>query len=288
MKTASLFSRWAALALGASLSASLLSAQVKFPAPSPHSHLKQTVGLTEIEIDYSRPGVKGRTIFGELVPYGEIWRTGANASTKLTVSGDVEIGGTEVPAGTYALYTIPEKSAWSIILSKKADLWGAYGYDESNDLVRFTVSSERLSNPVETFTIGIRDVRDSGANLALEWENTRVSIPIKADPHAQVMVQLQDAMSNDEPKKPDFLFNAGYYYFSHGEDANQAYAWVDEAIAKRAEPAYWMYALKAEILVALERKPEAVAAAEEALSLAKKASDGGYVRKMKALLAENS
>jgi len=264
------------------------SAQVDFPAPSPHAHFKQMVGLTEIEIDYSRPGVKGREVFGSLVPYGVVWRTGANAPTKLTVSEAVEIGGVQVPAGTYALYSIPNRMEWTIILSQKTDLWGAYGYDEANDLVRFKVSPERLPNPVETFTIAVADLSDKGAKLRIEWDNTRVSIPIKADPHAKVMAQLGEVMSSAAPKKPSFLFNAGFYYFSHGEDANQALVWVDDAISLRTEPAYWMYALKAEILVSLKRKDEAIKTAEEALKLARAAKDLGYARKMESLLLENS
>jgi len=258
---------------------------VKFPELSPRSQLRQIVGLTEIEIDYSRPSMKGRRIFGALEPYGEIWRTGANASTKFRVSDDVEMAGAKVPAGTYGLFTIPGEDVWSVILSKKSDLWGAFDYDPSEDFVSFGVIPERLSSSVETFTIEIADLTDSGANLTLEWENTRITIPIVADPHKKVMAQIAEAMASSEPKDIGFLFQAGFYYFKHGEDAIQALAWVDEAISGHEKPPYWMLGIKAEILVALDRRTEVKVYAMMAMRLAIEANNLGFARRMEVLLA---
>jgi hypothetical protein len=146
------------------------------PAPSPACSLKQRVGTTDIEIVYSRPGVKGRTIFGGLVPYDKVWRTGANEATRITFSAPVKVNGADVAAGTYGLFTIPGEKEWTIILNKTAQQWGAFKYDEKADLVRVKAAPVKLAEPVETFTIDINDIRDDSATLNLIWEKTRVPV----------------------------------------------------------------------------------------------------------------
>jgi hypothetical protein len=148
------------------------------PAPSPACTLKQRVGTTDIEIVYSRPGVKGRTIFGDLVKFDEVWRTGANASTKISFSKPVKFEGKEVPAGTYALYTIPGKTEWTVILHKDTSLWGATDYKPDNDLVRVKAVPVKLAEPVETFTIDVNNIRDDSATLDFIWEKTRVPVKL--------------------------------------------------------------------------------------------------------------
>lgn len=152
--------------------------RAKAPAPSPACTLKQRVGLTDIEIVYSRPGVKGRTIFGGLVPYDKVWRTGANEATRITFSTAVKFNGADVPAGTYGLFTIPGKDEWTVILNKTPSQWGAFHYDEKADLLRVKATPVTLADPVETFTIDINDLRDDSATLDLVWEKTRVPVKL--------------------------------------------------------------------------------------------------------------
>jgi hypothetical protein len=148
------------------------------PAASPACTLKQRVGLTDIEIVYSRPGMKGRQVFGGLVPYDKVWRTGANQATKITFSAPVTLGGAEIPAGTYALMTIPGEKEWTVIINKTASQWGSFRYDEKADLVRVKAAPVTLAEPVETFTIDINDLRDDSATLNLIWEKTRVPVKL--------------------------------------------------------------------------------------------------------------
>lgn len=171
------------VAFGAFLSLAVLaSAQPNKPAPSPHQTVTQVVGTTAVTVDFSRPGVKGREIFGGLVPFGTVWRTGANASTKVKLAGDAVIGGLEVPAGEYALYTIPGEQEWTIILSKDTGLWGSGGYDEANDLGRFVAAPAPLEDAVESFTIGFDTFLDYKATMFLAWDHTRVEFPIETMP----------------------------------------------------------------------------------------------------------
>jgi len=164
---------------------STLSAQRNGPAASPHQTVTQIVGTTAVSVDYSRPGVKGREVFGGLVPFDKIWRTGANASTKLKLAGPATIGGVDVPAGEYALYTIPGEDEWTIILSKDTSLWGAGGYDAANDLGRFTVEPTELDDVVETFTIDFEKFDGYTAHMFLAWDETKVAFPIKTQPAAE-------------------------------------------------------------------------------------------------------
>ncbi len=257
---------------------------VEFPQASPACTLKQRVGLTDIEIEYSRPSVKGRKIMGELVPYGEIWRTGANSATKLTFSTDVTIGGEAVPAGTYALFTIPGAAEWTVILSQVTGQWGSYAYDAKDDLMRVKVKPSVLAEPVETMTISIGDLRDESATLAILWEKTRVAVKIETNLVAQLVPQIEAAMAG-EGKKP--YFPAAMFYYNHNLDLKKALAWIDEAIKERPD-GLWIIHRKGLILERMGDKAGAKAAAQQSLELAKKA--GGslgaeYTRLNEALIA---
>src|ERR1051325_3156493 len=161
--------------------ATLCAAEEKFQFPdaSQHATITQRVGLTNVTVDYSRPNMRGREIFGGLVPYGKVWRTGANESTKIKFSDAVKIGGKEAAAGEYSFFTIPDREEWTIILSKNTKLWGAYDYKEDTDAVRVTAKPAALSDPVESFTIGFDNLKDDGATIALEWEKTRVPVELE-------------------------------------------------------------------------------------------------------------
>jgi hypothetical protein len=248
--------------------------KVDFPAPSPACTLKQHVGLTDIEIVYSRPGVKGRPIFGGLVPYGQVWRTGANNATKITFSTPVKLNGAEIPAGTYALFTIPGETEWTIIINKGAAQWGAFQYNETNDLVRVKATPLKLAEPVETFTIEINDIRDESATLNLTWEKTRVPVKLEVELVSKLVPQIEAVMSAAEGRKP--YYQAALFYYDHGQDLQKASKWVDAAIAERE--AYYIVNLKARILARLGDKEGAIAAAKRSTELAIKAKDTGYVK----------
>jgi hypothetical protein len=254
--------------------------KLEFPQASPACTLKQRVGLTDVEITYSRPGVKDREIFGAVVPYDKVWRTGANGATKLVFSTDVKLNGNNVPAGTYALMTIPGKDEWTIIINKGADQWGSYKYDEKNDLVRFKAKPVALDKSVDAFTIEFNDIRDESSNLNIAWDKTMVPIKLEVNYADKLISDIDKVMSSDDPKKP--YFQAAAFYFNHGQDLQKANKWVDAAIAERE--AFYIVHLKAQILEKLGEKKEALAAAKRSSELAEKANDGAYVRLNEALI----
>ncbi|MBK1880269.1 DUF2911 domain-containing protein [Pelagicoccus mobilis] len=262
------------------------SAQLRTPAASPFSSVEQKVGLTDVSIEYSRPSMKGREVFGGLVPFGAVWRTGANQPTKLTFSEDVVLGGKDVPAGTYALYTIPGEDEWTMIVYKSTELWGSFGYDQTNDQARFTVKPQQLSKEVETFTIGIDGLRNDSATVYLDWEKTRVAFSLEVDTTAQVLSQIEELKDKPEFQKVNVLFSAGTFYHEAGIELETALEWVSKACEKRKQPAYWMYARKARIEADLGLKAEAKASAEKTLELATAGGNPDYQKIAKEILAK--
>ena len=247
--------------------------KVDFPAASPACTLKQHVGLTDIEIVYSRPGVKARPIFGGLVPYGQVWRTGANNATKITFSTPVKLNGAEIPAGTYALFTIPGETEWTIIISKDTAA-SIFNYNQTNDLVRVKATPVKLSQTIETFTIEFTDIRDESATLNLLWEKTLVPVKIEIELTGKLVPQIEAVMSAAEGRKP--YYQAALFYYDHGQDLQKASKWIDAAIADRET--YYIVHLKAKILARLGDKEGAIAAAKRSTELAIKAKDTGYVK----------
>lgn len=249
-------------------------AKIEFPAASPLCSLKQRVGLTDIQVEYSRPGVKGRDVFGSMIPYGQVWRTGANSATKLVFSTPVKLNGNEIPAGTYALMTIPDKDEWTVIINKGSDQWGSYKYDQSADLVRFKVKPIALDRPVETLTIDFDDIKDESSELKLAWDKTKVPMKLEVNYVDKLTKQIEDEMASDDPKKP--YFQAAMFYFNHEKDLQKANKWVDAALAERE--AFYIVHLKAKILAKLGDKAGALAAAKKSTELATKANDTAYVK----------
>jgi len=247
--------------------------KVDFPAASPACTLKQHVGLTDIEIVYSRPGVKGRPIFDGLVPYGQVWRTGANNATKITFSTPVKLNGAEIPAGTYALLTIPGETEWTIIINKDTAA-SIFNYNQTNDLVRVKATPVKLSQMIETFTIEFTDIRDESATLNLLWEKTLVPVKIEIELTGKLVPQIEAVMSAAEGRKP--YYQAALFYYDHGQDLQKASKWIDAAIAERET--YYIVHLKAKILAKLGDKEGAIAAAKHSTELAIKAKDTGYVK----------
>lgn len=259
--------------------------KVDFPAPSPAATLKQRVGLTDIEITYSRPGVKGRTIFGGLERWGEVWRAGANAATKVTFSTPVKINGSAIPAGTYGLFALLGQDEWKIIFNKVPDQWGSYKYDAKDDVLRVSAKPVQLANLVESFTIDLNDLRDESATLNLSWEKTRVSVKIEVDVSSTLVPQIEAVMASDESKKP--YVPAAMFYYEHNLDLKKAVAWMDAAIAAQPDAFYYVYR-KALILEKMGDKAGAKATAQASLDAANKASGGikdEYVALNQAILA---
>lgn len=260
--------------------------KLEFPAPSPAATMTQRVGLTDIEINYSRPGVKDRQIFGELVPYGQVWRTGANAATKIKFSTPVRLNGTAIPAGTYELFTIPTPEEWTIIVHKDSSDWGAYRYDPRNDVARFSAKPVATPTLIETFTIGLSDVRDESAMLTLSWEKVSVSIKLEVDVMKVLLPQIEAVMASSAEKKP--YFQAAMFYLDRQYNLPKAAEWMDAAAAAQPD-AFWIHYHKARLLAALGHKEAAIASAQKSVELAEKA--GGavqdeYIRLNKALLAK--
>lgn len=255
--------------------------QLKIPAPSPTQTLKQNFALSDITIEYSRPGVKERVIYGDLVPFGKIWRTGANASTKITFGEDVTVEGKPVAAGTYALYTIPNKDSWDILFYKDLTLGGnVNNYKPENELFRFKVKPTTLSNKVETFTINVTDIKSKSANIELTWENTKVAFSVTADIDATIMKNINSALAKDS--RP--YFQAANYYYENDKDMNQALAWVDKAIEQNK--AFYIVHLKAKIQMKLKDYKGAITTAEQSLALSKEANSDDYVKLNEKLIAD--
>jgi hypothetical protein len=272
-----------AVAFGFAHSSFAQAPKVDFPAASPGCTLKQRVGLTDIEIVYSRPSMKGRKIFSAdgLVPFGQVWRTGANNATKITFSTDVKLNGANVPAGTYALFTIPGENEWTIIINKGAAQWGAFQYDEKVDVVRFKTTPIKLAEHIETFLIEFNDIRDESANLNLIWDDTVVPINLEVEFASKLIPQIEAAMAAEGGNKP--YYQAAMFYYDHGQDLQKASKWIDAAIAQR--DAHYMEYLKARILAKLGDKAGAIAASKRSTELAIKAKDTGYVKLNEDLIA---
>ncbi|MDR3614455.1 MAG: DUF2911 domain-containing protein [Candidatus Obscuribacterales bacterium] len=246
--------------------------KLEFPAASPFCTLHQRVGLTDIEISYSRPSTKGREIFGGMVPFDKVWRTGANGATKLVFNTAVKLNGTEIPAGTYALMTIPGKDQWTIIINRGAEQWGSYKYDETADVAKFQVAPVKLDRAVETFTIEFDQLTDVTATLKLLWDKVEIPIKLEVDYIDQLASRVESVMASDEPAKP--YFQAAQFYLNHNKDLKKALTWIDAAIAER--DAFFIVHVKAKILAKLGDKAGAIAAAKHSKELAEKINELSY------------
>ncbi len=253
---------------------------IKTPAPSPSQTIKQDFALSSIEVNYSRPSAKGRKVFGDLVPYGKLWRTGANGATKITFGEDVKVGGVAVKAGSYALYSIPGQNEWEIILNKGVNNGGLTGYKTEEDVARFKAPVAALPFSIETFTIVLGDVTATSASVTILWENTAAAFTVTADIDNKIMAQIDQTMNADS--RP--YFQAASYYFDNGKDLKKALEWTDKAIASSPD-AFWMVHLKAKIQAKLGDKAGAQTSAQKSIALAKKAMNDDYVALNEKLIA---
>jgi hypothetical protein len=241
---------------------------LRTPAPSTAQTVKQEFGLGTIELSYSRPNAKGRTIFGDLVPYGAVWRTGANSATTLTFSDEVIIGGKKIPAGKYGLLSIPGAAEWTIIISKQLDVTSPSAYKQEMDVLRMNVPTVSLPFPIETFMILFEKVKSNELEMMIIWESTMVSIPVKTDIESKIMGQIDNLMNKDN--KP--YYNAAMYYMDNNKDLNQAATWLDKAV-EQSPNAFFIWYQKARCLSLLGKKAEAKAASVKSLELAKAAKN---------------
>lgn len=260
-----------------------LEAQIQTPQASPTATLTQKVGLTEIEITYSRPGVKDRTIFGDLVPYDQFWRTGANAPTRVTFADDVMIGGKDLEAGSYSLFTYPGEDQWTIIFSNATSLPGADGYDESQDALRLEITPSELEHKVETFTIDVNNIRNNTATIDLIWENTIVSIPVSLNTDEAVFASIEQMMNG--PSGNDY-HAAASYYLTAGKDLEKALTWATKAVEMTDAEYPWIIYNKAQIEAELGKKEEAIKSAKQAITAAKAMNNDHYVTLNEKLIKE--
>jgi hypothetical protein len=254
---------------------SSLAQQIQMPQASPSSKIIQKVGLTDVTVDFSRPSTKGRKIFGELVPFGQVWRTGANGATVLTFSTEVSISGTKVPAGSYALYSIPGKSSWTMILSKNTKLWGAIGYEAKDDLLRFNATPAKTSRMYDSFEIGFSNLTDASADLSIKWEQTRVEFTIQTEVDPIVMADIKKQVIDAKSTNPALLYQAANYYFTNNKDQNQAYTWIKQST--ESDPKYWTLHLQAKIELSLGKKTAALESATRSKKLAEEGKNQDYV-----------
>lgn len=260
-------------------------AQIQTPAASPRATVVQAVGLTSVTIEYSRPGAKNREIYGGLVHYGEVWRTGADGATRIAFDHDVIFGGEPVEAGEYALYTIPGVQEWTIILHANTSNWGAQGYDPENDVLRVQVPVQRIEPFLETFTIGLNHLRNDSAKLHLDWAHTRVAVEITTDTSSRVEESIRSAMKNPESLRPRDYASAAVFYLNQDRNLEQAKVWMEKAL-EEASHAYWWDHSYARILAKLGENEAAIEAANSSLEKAR-ATGGrafGYIELNEALI----
>lgn len=262
---------------------STVNSQIKTPQPSPAAKLEQVVGLTNVSLEYSRPAMRGRVIYGGLVPYGKVWRTGANANTKITFGDNVTIDGQELKKGTYAIYTIPNESSWEVLFYSDANNWGTpQNWDDTKVAAKTTVQVEVIDAKIESFTLLIADVKSGSAVLGFLWDNIYVGVPFEV-PTDKIASKSIEAVMNG-PSGNDY-FQAASYYHTEGKDLKQAFAWMKKAI-EGDNPPFWYLRRMSLIQADLGDKEGAIATAKLSLEAAEKANNADYVKMNKESIAE--
>ncbi|TRO66319.1 DUF2911 domain-containing protein [Christiangramia sabulilitoris] len=261
-----------------------VSAQIETPQASPFGKIEQKVGLTDVSIEYSRPGMRGRTIFGDLVPYGEVWRTGANANTMITFSDDVMINGKELKKGSYSIYTIPRKDSWEVMFYSSTDNWGVpQNWEESKVALKATAETMEMPMKMETFTILIDDLKNDSATLNFIWENTIAMLDIKVPTDQKASASIEKVMNG--PTANDY-FAAATFYHEAGKDMDKALEWVSKASEMAGDQAFWILRRKSLIEADMGKKDQAIATAKKSLASAEKANNADYVKMNKESIKE--
>ncbi|AGC77754.1 Protein of unknown function (DUF2911) [Nonlabens dokdonensis] len=263
--------------------ASTAVAQIEAPQPSPKAKSMQTVGLTEVTLEYSRPAMRDREIFGNLVPFGKLWRTGANQNSMITFSDDVKFAGTNVEAGTYAVYTKPGKKEWTVMLYNDTSNWGNPAkWDDSKVVATATVETNKLKNPVESWTMAINELTMDGAHLQMMWDETMVAVPFTVPTASKTQASIDKVMAG--PSANDY-YSAATFYLDANKDLEKAHMWISKAVEARPD-AFWMHRRKSLIEAKMGNTTAAIATAKQSLELAQKAGNMDYVKLNKDSLKE--
>jgi hypothetical protein len=267
-------------------SVQMIQAQIVTPQPSPFSKVEQKVGLTDVVLEYSRPNIRERKIFGNVVPYGQVWRLGANENTKITFSTDVEIGGSTLKAGSYAIFAIPNTKTWDVIFYNDTSNWGApQKLDDAKVVAKATVEIYPMPMPIETFTISFDDLTSNSAVLGIMWEEVYVGVKINVPTDNMVLASINDVM-NGTPTANDY-YNAASYYYQEGKDIKQAKTWIDKAISMVGDKAqFWQLRQQSLIYAKAGDKAGAIAAAKKSLAASEAAGNNDYVKMNKDSLKE--
>lgn len=250
-------------------------AQIKIPIPSPKATVIQDVGLATVTITYYRPSLNDRNMIGShLIPYGKVWRTGANKIPSLQTTEELTIAGHKLSPGTYGIFTIPNRDAWTIIISNNPDHYDANSYDQKEDVVQFEAKAQHLGVPVEHFTIAFDDFQENGAAIIMTWEHTQIRIPILNDPDPKIMAEILEKTSKNEVSTATY-YNAADYYLNTDRDLTQALEWMDIVI--QGDPQYWTYSLRAKIAAKLGKCDLVRSDVKKGKALAQEANDMGYL-----------
>ncbi len=261
-----------------------VNAQIQTPQPSPAIKIEQKVGLTDVTLEYSRPAMRGRTIFGDLVPYGEVWRTGANANTKINFSTDVMINGKKLEKGSYAIYSIPNKDSWEVMFYSSTDNWGVpQNWDESKVALKAKAETTELPMSMDSFVIMLHDITNDSASLNFAWENTKATLSLEVPTDELATASIEKIMNG--PTASDY-FAAGTYYHESGKDLEKAYQWVSKATEMAGDQAFWMLRRKSLIEAEMGKKDQAIETAKKSLASAEKANNADYVKMNKESIAE--
>ncbi|WP_438964352.1 DUF2911 domain-containing protein [Winogradskyella sp.] len=259
-------------------------AQIETPQPSPFTKIEQKVGLTDVTLEYSRPSMKGRKIFGDLVPYGKMWRTGANKNTMVTFSDDVVVDGTTLKAGSYAIFVTPGESSWDVIFYSDIENWGTpREWDDSKVAAKTTVNTYEMPMAVETWTISIDDLKSNSAQIGFIWENTYVGVKVKVPTDAKVSASIEKTMAG--PGAGDY-YSAAVYNLTEGKDLDKAQIWMDKAMSMIENPGFWQLRQQSLLYAKLGDKKKAIETAKKSLAGAEAAGNADYVKMNKESLKE--
>ena len=270
------------LLLSAIFCFSFISGQIKSPQPSPTATITQKVGVSNISVEYSRPGAKEREIFGGLVSYGKMWRTGANKATKITFNEDCVFGGAKIKEGSYSLFTIPGEKEWTVVLNKNTELWGVGDYDEKNQVCSIVTKAIETKDFTESFTIDFGTFQSFSTIMSLKWANTKIDIKIESLAAKKLEKQYLELLTKG-PSANDF-YNGAKFFADNTSEYEMALDWINTAIEKRPD-AFWMQFHKARILKKMGNNKESISVAEELIALAKeKKDDYGYIKRSENLI----